>query len=228
MFAYGFCIGPSGKYEKFAAPALAQVSPQSPVLERRDQTSIFTAYNSILDEVTTAIPEVEGLVLMHEDVELRSPIEDVLRSEFADTEVAVVGAIGGRGVRSVRWARATATFGRAPDSFYGANDHGGGSHDVDIVDGLILALSPWAIANLRFDSTYFDGFHAYDADICMQARAAGKKVRVAPLDVFHHTGGGFGDPASHRAVDDAFRAKWNIPRDSTLFRLRRKIQGKQY
>jgi hypothetical protein len=228
VFAYGICIGPSDKYEKFAAPSLQAIAPTSMVIERRGQSSIFEAYNSMLDEVRAAETPLEGLILMHEDIELKSPIEDVLRAEFSDPDVAIVGAIGGRGVKSVRWSRAEKTFGRAPDAFYGENNHGGGFHDVDMVDGLLLALSPWAIDNMRFDTDTFTGFHAYDADISLQARAAGKKVRVAELDIFHHTGGGFGDPAKHREVDDTFRKKWNIPLDSPLFRMRRKLQRKQY
>ena len=30
-----------------------------------------------------------------------------------------------------------------------------GTHDVDTVDGIFLALSPWAVRNLRFDAKNF-------------------------------------------------------------------------
>ncbi|WP_167042529.1 glycosyltransferase [Salinibacterium sp. ZJ454] len=216
MIAYGICIGTEAKYDTVAKPSLELYAPTSTVFERRDQSSIFKAYNSILDEARRA--NVQGLVLMHEDVELLEPIEGVLIREFADPTVAIVGAIGGKGVRSVRWSKSAERFGRAPDTFHGANDLGGGSHDVDLVDGLLLALSPWAIHNLRFDEARFRGFHAYDADICMQARQEGKRVRTTDLNLLHHTKGGFGNLRAHHVADDKFRRKWGIPLDSWKYR----------
>jgi hypothetical protein len=228
LFVYGFCIGTEEKYQAFASMGLEKFAPESPRLERRNQSSIFAAYNSILDEVIAMGTEVEGLVLLHEDVELRQSIEATLRSEFENERVAIVGAIGGRGVRSVRWSRAEGTYGYAPDTFHGTNDHGRGFHDVDTVDGLLIAMSPWAIANLRFDEVTFSGFHAYDADISMQAGAKGHKVRVADIDLLHHTKGGFGDVRVHRQMDDTFREKWQIPRDSLAHRLRALVRGTVY
>ncbi|MCQ1957271.1 glycosyltransferase family protein [Arthrobacter sp. zg-Y826] len=228
MFVYGICIGTEKKYDSFAHPGLQKYAAGSPVILRRGQTSIFTAYNSILDEVEGMGEDVEGLVLLHEDVELTESIEETLSLELADESVAVVGAIGGKGVRSVRWSRSEETYGYAPDTFYGLNDHGRGAHDVDMVDGLLLALSPWAIKNLRFDASTFSGFHAYDADISMQARSRGKRVRVAELGLMHHTKGGFGDVKTHRDADDVFRKKWGIPRDSFAYRLRKRIKNLEY
>src|SRR3954462_10490546 len=102
MFLFGVCIGNESKYEAFAAPGLRKHCPHSPVLERRGQSSIFEAYNSILDQART-MPAVEGLVLIHEDTEIRDgQLEDKLREQFAASTVAIVGVIGGRGIRSVR------------------------------------------------------------------------------------------------------------------------------
>jgi hypothetical protein len=227
LFAYGVCVGRAAKYRAYAKPSLRKFAAGSPVLVRRQQSSIFEAYNSILDEARE-IPDLEGVVLLHEDVELRGRVDLVLRRELADETVAVVGAIGGRGVNSVRWAKSDQTFGYAPDAYWGDNDHGRGHHDVDIVDGLLLCLSPWAAVNLRFDEATFRGFHGYDADICMQARAAGRRVRVAELPLFHHTKGGFGDVAEHRRVDDRFRKKWTIPREPLRYRLRQRIKKLPY
>jgi hypothetical protein len=227
VIAYGICIGTEEKYARLGAPGLAKFAAESPVLLRRQQRSIFEAYNSMIDEALE-IPDIEGIVLIHEDVELRAPIEETLRGEFATSDVAIVGTIGGRGINSVRWYRSDELVGYAADSFYGANDHGQGFFDVDTVDGLLLAMSPAGMRQLRFDSDTFTGFHAYDADICMQARRGGLRVRVAPLDVFHHTKGGFGDAAQHRRIDDAFRDKWGIPRDRFPHRIRKKLLKKVY
>jgi 2-polyprenyl-3-methyl-5-hydroxy-6-metoxy-1,4-benzoquinol methylase len=93
-------------------------------------------------------------------------------------------------------------------------DFGGGTHDVDTVDGLMMVLSPWAVRNLRFDDARFTGFHGYDADFCFQARRAGRRVVVDDIDVIHHTKGGYGDEQAFRRSDDAWRAKWITSRDS--------------
>jgi hypothetical protein len=57
--------------------------------------------------------------------------------------------------------------------------------EVDALDGFVLAMSPWAVNNLRFDESLGE-FHGYDFDICLQARAAGKKVVTENLRVIHH------------------------------------------
>jgi hypothetical protein len=223
VIVYGICIGSEEKYSTFCAPYLAAFVESSNVIESRGNDSIFIAYNAVLDQVA-ARPGVEALVLLHEDLELvPSDFEEQIRRHFQDPDVAIIGAIGGRGVQGVRWSQAHERFGRMPDSFNGANDFGGGTHEVDIVDGCLLALSPWAVANLRFDSRRFKGFHAYDADICMQARAAGKKVIVADLPAFHHTKGGFGDIRRHQISDEVFRRKWGIPQDPWRRRLYRRM-----
>ncbi len=131
-------------------------------------------------------PDIEGLVLLHEDVTIESAaFIAAIRTELADPDVAVVGAIGALRPASLRWWQGEGR-GRVRDST-GLVDFGGGRHDVDVLDGLCLVLSPWAIQHLRFDESAFDGFHGYDSDICLQARAAGKRVRVTrPADHAPH------------------------------------------
>lgn len=221
MILYGVCIGRDAKYEAYAAAGLRRIDASDRVLESRDNRSIFPAYNRFLDHAREE-RDLEALVLLHDDLEILDPaFEDKVRAHLAD-DVAILGTIGGRGPRSVRWSQARERYGRQPDAYYGANDHGGGEAEVDMVDGCILILSPWAVHNLRFDAERFDGFHAYDADICMQARAAGRKVMVIELDTFHHTKGGFGDLEAHRRADDIFRRKWGLPRDPMRVRLGRR------
>ena len=163
VIVYGICIGSEEKYSTFCGQAIpAAFVDNSNIIESRQNDSIFTAYNAVLDQVA-ARPNVEALVLLHEDLELvPSDFEDQIRRHFQDPDVAIIGAIGGRGVQGVRWSQAHERFGRMPDSFNGANEFGGGTDEVDIVDGCLLVLSPWAVANLRFDSRRFKGFHAYD------------------------------------------------------------------
>jgi hypothetical protein len=146
-------------------------------------------------------------VLLHEDVELLDPSTTArVRAALSDPGVAIVGAIGARAVRGLAWWEGTIA-GRVSET-RGVVDGGFANSDVDAVDGLFMALSPWAVRHLRCDTDTFTGFHGYDMDLCFQARAAGRRVMVAPLELHHHTKGGFGDEAAWRAADTAFRDKW--------------------
>jgi hypothetical protein len=50
----------------------------------------------------------------------------------------------------------------------------------------VIAFSPWAIHNLRFDETIGGKLHGYDFDISMQVKEAGKKIVTEDLRVIHH------------------------------------------
>src|SRR5438477_61536 len=58
--------------------------------------------------------------------------------------------------------------------------------EVDSLDGFVMVLSPWAVRELRFDESLGTSLHGYDFDFCCQARAAGKKVVTADVQVVHH------------------------------------------
>ena len=209
MIAFAACIGSEEKYRRFAQPGLRLAcEPDSPVAEATTDSSIFSAYNEVLDAFGPH-EDLEALVLLHEDVEIvDSDFCGKLRRRLADPEVAIVGVVGARDVRSLAWWEGDGR-GRCLET-RGLVDFGGGVHDVDTVDGLLLVLSPWAVRNLRFDEERFSGFHGYDADICFQARAAGKRVVVDEIAVVHHTKGGYGDMAAYAACDAAFREKWGL------------------
>jgi hypothetical protein len=209
MIAFAACVGSEQKYRDFAQPGLRQAcEPDSLVAEVTTDTSIFSAYNEVLEALAPR-EDLEALVLLHEDVEIvDSDFCGKLRRRLAEPGVAVVGVIGATGVTSLAWWEGQGR-GRCLET-RGLVDFGGGAHDVDSVDGLLLALSPWAVRNLRFDEERFSGFHGYDADICFQARAAGKRVVVEDIAVVHHTKGGYGDLAAYAACDAAFRAKWGL------------------
>lgn len=207
VIAYGICIGNEDKYQSFARTGLAvHGAADAPIFESRDNDSIFTAYNEILDALAGE-RDLEALVLLHEDVELRDPdAEAKVRRVLSDPRVGVAGVIGGRQVRSLAWWDGQGV-GRCAET-RGIIDFGGRHGDVDCVDGLLLVLSPWAVRYLRFDADTFHGFHAYDLDICFQARARGRVVRTFDLDVFHHTKGGYGNSLAYMSADRAFRQKW--------------------
>jgi hypothetical protein len=210
MIAFAVCVGSEEKLREYAQPGLQLAcEADSAVAEVTTETSIFSAYNEVLD-VFAPREDLEALVLLHEDVEIvDTQFCAKVRRRLAEPDVAVIGAIGAIGVESLAWWQADGR-GRVLES-RGLVDFGGENHDVDSVDGLMLVLSPWAVRNLRFDDETFTGFHGYDADICFQARAAGKRVVVEDMAVVHHTKGGFGDVARYAACDLAFRAKWGLP-----------------
>jgi Glycosyltransferase like family len=209
VIVYGVCAGPSRKYEEIALPGLQLASTDPTVEVLRDQTSIFTAYNTILDAARKR-DDLEALVLLHDDTRNLDPnLEEKVRAVLVDPDVAVAGVIGGRGHRVMSWWEGE-RFGRTSDNQHGLLDYTTGVHQVDTVDGLFLVLSPWAVRHLRFDERRYRGFHGYDADICAQARAAGKKVVVFDVEIFHDskTGDIFGDFKRFATADLTWQLKW--------------------
>jgi SAM-dependent methyltransferase len=217
VIAYATCVADPQKYRTICLPGLRRVAgPDDLLIEAEHDSSIFAAYNEVLDAVRER-EDLEMLVLLHEDTEVVNPdFREHLNRQLADPDVAVVGAVGARGAAGLSWWEGEC-FGRVLES-RGVVDFGGGTHDVDTVDGLVMALSPWAVRNLRFDDATYDGFDAYDADICAQARAAGKRVLVTELPVVHrHSRVGYeratSDGGSFERNDAVFRAKWRAPFD---------------
>jgi GT2 family glycosyltransferase len=209
MIAFAACVGSEEKFRRFALPGIRLASePDSVVAEVTTDSSIFSAYNEVLEALADR-DDLEALVLLHEDTEIvDSAFCEKVRRRLAEPDVAIVGVVGARGVRSLAWWEGEG-FGRVVET-RGVVDFRPGAHDVDSVDGLMLVLSPWAVRNLRFDAERFSGFHGYDADLCFQARAAGKRVVVDEIAVVHHTKGGYGDLDAYRATDAVFVEKWAL------------------
>jgi SAM-dependent methyltransferase len=212
VIAYAACIGSPDKFRTVCLPGLQRVvQPDDLVIEAEHERSIFAAYNEVLDAVRER-DDLEALVLLHEDTEVADPgFPSLVRRHVAQEDVAVVGTVGARGITGLSWWEGDC-FGRVLET-RGAIDFGGGTHDVETVDGLVMALSPWAVRNLRFDEDSYDGFDAYDADFCAQARAAGKRVVVTELPVIHrHTRVGSerasSDGGSFERNEKVFREKW--------------------
>lgn len=184
---YGVCVGPGTRFESSCWPALERFS-DGPVYLRSRQRSIATAYNSIMAEAE-ANPALAALVLLHDDVELLEDPSETLRHVFQDPSIAVVGLIGSTGARSIAWwdgERVGAVASSVRQYDFG-RPVGSQASEVETVDGLFLAFSPWAIANLRWDPRRYPGFHGYDAEVCSQARARNRRVVVADVGVIHHS-----------------------------------------
>lgn len=198
MIAFGCSMNVPELYSRLAQPGIELASePDSPVFALQATGSIFRSYNLILDQAA-AIDGLEALVLVHQDAEILDPDLCVkARAALADPEVGVVGCVGAVGVRSLAWWEGTITWG---SSVYRYGEAGGGdlpvtalngsvgernTGEVDVVDGVLLVLSPWAVRSLRFDES-LGQLHGYDVDFCLQVREAGRKVVTADLRVAHH------------------------------------------
>lgn len=200
--AIGCCVGSWEKFARWVAPRAF-----GPVLGLSGQSSICDAYNSIIDAFKTQ--GVDALVLVHDDLEITDlDAERKVREALDDPSVAIVGVDGGRGVQSISWWDYAPIGHQATDS--GLVDFGQRSGDVDYIDGTFIALSRWAMENLRFDTEY--GFHGYE-DVCLAAKAAGKRVVAIDLDTHHHATLGFRSAEVHRQWAEAnalFKRKWNL------------------
>lgn len=200
MIVFGTAVTDSETYDRFAAPGIRRAAePDSIVLAHHTAGSVFRNYNLLLDKAA-AYEDLEALVLLHQDVELvDSDFAANVRNALSDPDVAIVGCAGAVGVRSIAWWQGALTWAglthRYPE--YGGGDFPAISWrpetapsyaspgEVDSIDGIVMVLSPWAVRELRFDES-LGKLHGYDFDICMQTRAAGKKVATAPFRAIHH------------------------------------------
>ncbi len=200
MIAFGVAITDPEIYERFGAPGIRWAAePNSEVLAFEGTESLFRTYNLILDQAA-ALDGLEALVLLHQDSEIVDPdFCGKLREALREPDVAIVGSIGALGVRNMAYWEGSVTWASFAQRYeeLGGGELQGVSWDrntmpdyahtgeVDSIDGFMFAMSPWAVRELRFDEA-LGPFHGYDLDICLQARAAGRKVVTADLRVIHH------------------------------------------
>ena len=202
MIAFGSAITDEDVYARCAQAGFAVAAePDTKIVGMAAVGSIFRSYNALLSKAAE-IPDLEAFVLVHQDAEIVDPdFLTKVRDALADPEVAIVGCAGSADVRSIAWWEGSVRWASFTHRFY---EYGGGEIPaltyyrsdvtpayaelgaVDSVDGFVMAFSPWAIENLRFDESIGGTLHGYDFDICMQARAAGKRIVVADLKVVHH------------------------------------------
>ncbi len=200
MIAFGTAITDPDIYARCAEPGIRLASePDSEVLAHASDASIFRHYNLMLD-MAAEHDDLEALALIHQDAELvDAGFCDKVRTALRDPEVAIVGCAGAIGVRSIAWWTGSVTWASFTHRY---PEYGGGeipalswipeetpsyAHrgEVDAIDGVLMVMSPWAVKELRFDES-LGQLHGYDFDMCLQARAAGKKVVAEDLRVVHH------------------------------------------
>ena len=196
MIAFGAAMTDPEAFRRYARAGIARVAePDSESYAIAAVGTICRSYNLVLDRAARS-EELEALVLLHQEVEIADPgFCAKIRRAFEDPDVAVVGVAGATGVRSIAWWEGEISCGRVTQRY---QEFGGGElpafsfkerrpapAEVEMVDGFLMALSPWAVRNLRFDESLWLG-HGYDLEFCLRARKAGRRVVTADLQVVHH------------------------------------------
>src|SRR6476661_922406 len=200
MFVFGCAITDEEIYAECAEPGIRfAAEPDSEILPLGTAGSIFRNYNLLIDQVKDR-EDVEALILLHQDAEIVDPeFCAKVRRGLSDPEVAILGCAGAIGVRNIAWWEGSVTWAAYTHRF---REMGGGevpamtwredeipayarTGRADSIDGFVMALTPWAMRNLRFDES-LGQLHGYDFDICLQAREAGKRVAIENLRVIHH------------------------------------------
>lgn len=201
--SYGCCVGSWDKFTANVAPRTAG----RPMMALAGQTGIVKAYNAILDTHRENPPD--ALILLHDDLELTDPdAEAKFLAALADPNVALVGVAGGGG-DSLYWWQHEPVGHQLTDVMN--IDFGQRTGDVTLIEGSVMALSPWLIATLRFDPQ-FTGFHGYD-EIGQQVKAAGKRVVVIDVDTHHHNPMGYASEESAamcRLAASLYQEKWRL------------------
>ncbi len=182
------------------------MTPDDVLVREQGSDGICAAYNRILARARE-IEDCEGVVLIHDDVALGANARKQLLGGLGQPDIGVIGVVGGRGLFGPQWVDARYRAGYAND-FYGWRRYGPESADVDVVDGLLLALTPRAFATFTFDVEAFPAFHGYDTDYCLRVRQGGQRVRVVGVDYVHRDKGGVGDSAAFDVSAQALRQRW--------------------
>lgn len=210
-FAYGCCVGSWDKFTRYVVPRVPAESPlfTTPGNIGSRVFGIARAYNAILDIFPVYDGALEGLILVHDDLEMIDPsTEDKVRSEFADPTVGLVGVAGGGGA-SLYWWEHNPVGHQLTDVM--SIDFGSRTGNVELIEGSFMALSPRVARAVSFD-TRFTGFHGYD-EFAAQVRALGLRVVVADIDTHHHNPMGYRSEESAaecRRANELYREKWSL------------------
>lgn len=213
MLMFGTCVGYPDKWRKYALPGV-QFNMDEPYryVAQASVGHVAKTYQDIL-ECARAMPDVEALVLLHDDLQIQDPkLASKIRRAIA-AGYDIVGLVGTTKLTSLYWwEHGPSTWrGYAVDGRNGRTVVCGadGTEDARVasVDGMLFAMSRWAIDNVNFDPDLYNGIHGYVEHACMQARAVG----VTRIDAFHHSQGGYaGGEEAFRRADEVFRKRWCV------------------
>lgn len=196
MIAFGASIQGAEAYRRYAEPGIALAAePDSVVYAYAAVEPLARTYNLILDAAAER-DDLEALVLVHAHTEITDPRLCVkVREALTEPDIGIVGCAGATGVGGIAWWEGEITAAGLVQRY---EELGGGEvpayswarqsrppAEVEAVDGQLLVLSPWVVENLRFDESLMLNY-GFDLDLCLQARAAGRRVVVADLRAVYH------------------------------------------
>lgn len=215
VISFGCATTDEREYRAYAAPTIEKLSERDSLLMRRHgYDSIHEPYNEMLEQAAEH-EDLEAVVLLHQDVSIEDGffLAKVRALLAASDDVAIIGSAGARDVTSLAWWEGS-NRGRveSPTMVPGGNFeiYSRGNTEVDSVDGLLLVFSAWAARELRFDRDLAGELDGYDADICLQARACGRRVVVGDFKVFHYTQRDFLDHRRWVRAAVALQRKWDF------------------
>jgi hypothetical protein len=197
VIVFGTSMTDPEAYRRWARPGIRMAAePDSVILALAAVGSICRSYNLVLD-TAARIEGLEALVLVQQEVELLDlAVCHQVRKALSDPDVGAVGPVGATGVRSIAWwegdiSAAPVTlryqrFGGGEVPAFSWTQTTPPPVDVEVLDGRLLALSPWAVRNVRFDESLSLGF-GYDLDLSLKLREAGRRLRTADLPMAIHT-----------------------------------------
>ncbi len=182
--------------------------------------SIFQAYN---EGVLLAKGDV--LCFMHDDVMFRTwDWGNVLIEILANNRIGVVGIEGCHFLPDTPLYWSNSPF---VSDYVIDNDHGilqdffkcdyfddDGMSEVVVCDGVFFCMRREIANMVRFDDNYYNGFHMYDMDICMQVREKGYNVFVTNKILLEHAWSE-GDMKTKKGMElfeinlEKFCKKWN-------------------
>jgi hypothetical protein len=185
VIAFGVAITDQETYETVALPGIERTAEPDSAIFTRAGLPIRDAYNELLDEAA-ALPDLEALVLLHQDLELTDDsLPRRARHIFADPCVGLIGSMGVRNLTLHLWLASRELYGTvaAPGL---ERRFSTGVQEVEGVDGALLVLAPWVVRGLRFGKLPGVEFHGYDVDISLRVRAHGGRAVCDDIPYFHH------------------------------------------
>lgn len=222
MIGFGSLISKPEAYQLYARAGIEQAA------ESDSEVYVFSAVGpvargcNLLLDTAAKRDDLEAFVLLHPHAQITDPdFCSKIRAALADPDVGVVGAAGASGIDSLAWWDGDISAGEITHRF---DDHGGGAMpayawtttgpapaEVDVIDGFLMVLSPWAVHNVRFDESLALG-HGFEVDYCLQVRGAGKKVITADIQAInHHSLELFEDKEKWVEAHVQLSEKWDSP-----------------
>jgi hypothetical protein len=154
--------------------------------------SIFSAYNEGI-----AKSHYDNLCFIHEDILFHTRSwGEIVCKQLKDPACGILGICGGPLLpkvpstwsfyEKINYFLQSHKKHAAPVLHSSENYNENGFRQVVTVDGVFFCARKSLFDLIRFDEIHFDGFHAYDMDICLQAHFLGFKNRVINKVLIEH------------------------------------------